>query len=144
MKVDKGKKVKMEYELSVDGGETIESSKTRGPIEYVHGSGAMLPGLESRIAGLGVDDEKEGVIPAKEAWGTEDTLPTTVLGRKDFPAGEKVEVGKQFGAKDPGGNPVTFKVLKIEGDKVTVRFVHPLVGKNIRFKVKILEVSDPN
>jgi len=144
MKVEKGKKIRMEYELGIDGGETIESSASHGPVEYVHGSGAMLQGLESRIEGLGVGDEKDGIIPAAEAYGTEQSLPTAQLTKREFPSSEQLEVGKLFEARDQGGNPVKFKVEQIEGDAVTVRFQHPLAGKNIRFKVKILEVSDPN
>lgn len=144
MKVEKGKKIKMEYELGIDGGDTIESSASRGPLEYIHGSGAMLAGLESRIEELEVGDEKEGVIPAADAYGTEDMLPTTSLTQADFPEGETIEEGKLFEARDPSGNPVKFKVVEMDGETIKVRFIHPLAGKDIRFKVKILEISDPN
>jgi FKBP-type peptidyl-prolyl cis-trans isomerase 2 len=144
MKVEKGKKIKMEYELGVEDGETIESSESRGPLEYVHGSGAMLSGLEAQIEGLEVGDEKSGVIAAADAYGTEESLPTTVLAKSDFPSDDPVEEGKVFEASDPQGNPIKFKVISMEDDSVTVRFLHPLAGKNIRFKVKILDISDPN
>ncbi len=141
MKVEKGNKIKMEYELGVEGGEVIESSATRGAIEYLHGEGKMLSGLERRIECLTVGEEKAGVIPAEEAYGTEETLPTRTIRKGEFPPPEKVEVGKIFEAKDQDGNTVQFTVVKIEGDAVTVRFAHPLAGKNIRFRVRILEIS---
>ncbi len=144
MKVEKGKKIKMEYELGVEGGDVIESSTTRGPLEYIHGAGKMLPGLESRIEGMEVGDERDGVIPPAEAYGTEESLPTTTLPRAEFPAGEGLEVGKVFEAKDASGMPVSFTVTKIEETTVTVRFNHPLAGKSIRFKVKILDITEPN
>ena len=144
MKVEKGKKIKMEYELGVDGGDVIESSATRGPLEYIHGAGKMLPGLETRIEGLGVGDEREGVIPPAEAYGTEESLPTTSLPRSSFPAEEGLEVGKVFEAKDVSGAPVSFTVTKVEDANVTVRFNHPLAGRSIRFKVKILDITEPN
>ena len=144
MKVEKGNKIKMDYELGVEGGEVIESSATRGPIEYLHGVGKMLSGLERRIEGLTVGEERTGIIPAREAYGTEETLPTRTISKNEFPPSEKIEVGKVFEAKDPDGNPVRFTVTKIEGDAVTVRFAHPLAGKNIRFRVKILDISAPS
>jgi peptidylprolyl isomerase len=144
MKVEQGKKIKMEYELGVEGGETIESSESRGPIEFICGSGAMLAGLEKAIEGMEAEQEREGVIPAEEAFGTLESLPTKDLTREDFPEGEEVEVGKVFEAKDPAGNVVKFTVVEMEGDKIVVRFDHPLAGKDIRYKVKILEISDPN
>lgn len=143
MKVERGKKITMEYELGVVGGDTLESSEDRGPLEYVHGAGNMLTGLESRIEGLTEGDEKEGTIPAEEAYGTEDTLPTKVLPTDTFPEGE-LEVGKSFQAKDQAGNDVSFKVIELDDDKgeVTIRFNHPLAGKDISFKVKILAVAE--
>ncbi len=43
MKIEQGKKIKMEYEIGIEGGETIESSADRGPLEFIHGTGAMPP-----------------------------------------------------------------------------------------------------
>lgn len=142
MKVEQGKKVTIEYELAVDGGDVLESSEGRGPLEYVHGGGAMLKGLEDRMDGMGQGEEKEGVIPAAEAYGTEETLPTTELPRSEFPEDVEVEVGKSFEAKDQAGNPVKFTAIEVDDEQVTVRFEHPLAGKDIRFKVKVLEIAD--
>jgi FKBP-type peptidyl-prolyl cis-trans isomerase SlyD len=144
MKIQQGKMVKMEYELTVVGGDVIESSSARGPLAYIHGTGKLLPGLEKRIEGLVVGDEKDGIIPAAEAFGTQENLPTKVIPRSDFPSTEEVKAGSAFQAKDTEGTPLSFTVVAIEGDQVTVRFDHPLAGKDIRFKVKILEISDPN
>ena len=142
MKVEKGKKIKMEYELSVDGGDLLESSETRGPLEYFHGEGRMLAGLERQIEGLEVNDEKEGLIPAAEAYGTEDSLPTSAVSRSEFPEGADVKEGASFEARGPDGNPIQFTVVEIDDETVTVRFNHPLAGKDIRYRVKILNIED--
>ncbi|MCB9556717.1 MAG: peptidylprolyl isomerase [Deltaproteobacteria bacterium] len=142
MKIEPGKKIKISYELAVDGGDVIESSAQRGPLEYIHGAGQMLPGLESRTLGMTVGDERTGVIPAAEAYGTEASLPTRQVGRDEFPENAELEVGLAFQATGPDGNLVEFRITEIDGDKITVRFVHPLAGKDIRFEVKVLEISD--
>ena len=144
MKIEQGRRVKMEYELGVEGGEVIESSASRGPIDYLHGSGEMLPGLERRIDGLEVGAAQEGVIPAAEAYGTEEALPSMTIPRSHFPSTEALEPGKLFEAKDPAGHAISFKVTEIRGDEVLVRLHHPLAGKNIRYRVKILDVSAPS
>ena len=143
MRIEAGKRVKLEYELSVDGGEMLESSATGGPLEYIHGSGRMLPGLERRLAGCQVGDEREGVLLAVEAYGSKDELPIRQLQRSDFPDDEPIELGKRFEAKGPDGSSVTFEVESVDDESVTVRFRHPLVGKNIAFRFKVLEVTDP-
>lgn len=145
MKVEQGKLVTIEYELAVDGGDgfVIESSQRSGPLEYEHGAGKMLAGLEARIEGCVKGDQREGVIPAREAYGNEEDLPTKVIPRTDFPADEKVEIGRAFDATGPDGNPVSFVVTDFSDDQVTVRFQHALVGKDIRFKVKVLAIRAP-
>src|SRR5262245_17549533 len=137
MKVAKGFTIRVEYELKIKGGEVIESSKKNGPITYVHGEGRMLPGLEKELEGMGIGDEKQGLIKARDAFGTEAMLPVKELPRKDFPAGEKLDPGRVFAAKGPSGQPVSFKIVEEGHDKVKVRFLHPFVDKDIEFKVKV-------
>lgn len=142
MKVEKGKKVTIEYELTLPDGSVLESSAQRGPLEFVIGQGSMLPAFEARIEGMAVDEERDGTIPSKEAVGDEDAL-IKVIDRSEFPADAEITVGQQFEANSPNG-PVSFRVEQIEDDKVTVRFVHPLAGKDISYKVKVLAISDPD
>lgn len=141
MKIVPGRIVELEYELKVKGGEVIESSAKSGPLRYVHGDGKMLPGLEKRLEGLEPGDERQGEVPAREAFGTEDSLPVTEMARSVFPKGAKLEVGEIFEAKDPAsGAPVRFKILSAGGATTKVRLLHPLVGRDIEYRVKVLAV----
>lgn len=143
MKIGSGCSVEIEYELKVRGGDVIESSSRSGPLRYVQGEGKMLPGLETRLAGLGPGDERSGEIPAAEAFGTEDTLPVKEMPRTSFPKGAKLEVGTEFEAKDPSsGTPVRFKIVSLDGQVAKVRLMHPLVGRDIEYRVKVLSVRD--
>jgi FKBP-type peptidyl-prolyl cis-trans isomerase 2 len=142
VQIKKGEKVRLEYELRVKGGEVIESSKQSGPILYEHGAGRMLPALEKQLEGMAIGDEKRGAIPAGEAF-PETSLPTRDVPRKEFPSGEKLEVGRVFEATGPKGQPVSFQIVAASDDKVTVRFRHPLEGKDLEFYVKVLMIDDP-
>jgi FKBP-type peptidyl-prolyl cis-trans isomerase 2 len=143
MVIAKGLSVRIEYELKVKGGEVIESSAKSGPLQYVHGDGKMLAGLEKRLEGLAQGDQRSGEIPAREAFGTEDSLPLKEMERKDFAAESTPTPGLVFQAKGPRGEAVSFKVVSATADKVTVRLLHPLVGRDLQFKVKVLSVDDP-
>ena len=142
MKVAAGCIVKIEIELKVKGGELIESSAKTGPVQYVHGEGKLLPALEKRLDGAVVGETRKGVLPAKEAID-EASLPTKDIPRNEFPKDAKLDVGMVFAAKGPHGEPVSFKVIKQDKDKVTVRFMHPLAGKDLEYDVKILMIDDP-
>lgn len=143
MQVSAGHIVRIDCELRVSGGEVIESSSKTGPVEYKHGSGQILAGLESRLEGMGIGDEKSGVIPAADAFGTPESQPKMTIPRSSFPSDAKVEIGARFEAKSPQGTPVNLEVLSIEKDTISTRVVHPLAGKDIEFKVKVLSVRPP-
>ena len=143
VKISKGMAVRIHVTLTTPDGTVIESSDKSGPVDYVHGHGAMLVGLEKVLEGLVAGDAREGSIPAKDAFGTEETLPTKLMPRAEFPKDAKLDAGMQFEAKGPHGEPVTFKIVKINDKEVTVRFLHPLAGKDIKYKVKVIAVKDP-
>ena len=143
MKIARGLTVEIDYELRVKGGAVVESSTRSGPLRYTHGQGKMLAGLERRLEGLAPGDEKRGEIPAAEAFGKEESLPTMEMTRADFPASAKLDAGAVFEAKSRTGEPVHFKVIAVNGDAVTTRLLHPLVGRDLEFRVKVLAVSDP-
>lgn len=140
MKVSAGHLVRIDCELRVSGGEIIESSKKSGPIEYKHGAGQMLPGLEARLEGLVAGDEKSGTIPAAEAFGTEDNQPKRSIPRGEFPKDATLTVGARFEAKGPQGTPITLQILSVDDKTVESRMVHPLAGKDLEFSVKVQSV----
>jgi FKBP-type peptidyl-prolyl cis-trans isomerase SlyD len=140
MKVAKGLLVRCEYELRVAGGEVLESSEKTGPIVYVQGAGKMLPALESRLDGMDEGEEKRGDISAAEITGD---VPDLTVPRSLFPAAAKLEVGARFEAKDPQGRPLQLEVRAIDGDTVSARPIHPLAGKDLAFRIKVLSVRKP-
>lgn len=140
MKIEKGKRVKVRVHLAVVGGETLEKSV----VEYIQGSGKMLPGLESVLAGLEKGAKKNGIIKAKNAFGDPSMQPSKKMKKAEFPAGVKIKVGEQFAAKDERSPlNVILRIEKITGDDVDVRLVHPLADKDIKYDVEILSVTDP-
>jgi FKBP-type peptidyl-prolyl cis-trans isomerase 2 len=143
MKVTAGHTIRIEYELKVKGGAVLESSERTGPLEYVHGEHRLLPALERHLEGMAVGDDKRGEIPAKDAFGDESALPVRDIPRKEFPANEKLTVGRIFAANAPGQAAVRFKIVAVEAELVKVRFLHELADKDIEFRVKILGIVPP-
>jgi FKBP-type peptidyl-prolyl cis-trans isomerase 2 len=144
MQIGPGRIIELEYELKVKGGDVIESSARAGALRYTHGDGKMLPGLEKRLVGLSPGEERNGEIPAREAFGTEESLPVKDMPRAAFPSGGALAAGSTFAAKDPtSGAPVQFKVVKVERDVVKVRLLHPLVGRDLEYRVKVMSVREP-
>ena len=140
MKIAKGNRVRLKVDLSVVGGETLE----KNVVEYVHGGGTMLPGLEKVLEGLETGAKREGVIKAKDAFGNPDMHPVMKMKKSEFPKDTKIAVGEQFTAKGANnGLDVLLKIEKIAGDEVDVRLVHPLADKDIKYQVEVVAVTDP-
>jgi FKBP-type peptidyl-prolyl cis-trans isomerase SlyD len=141
MKVKQDHVVRIDCELRVRGGEVIESSQKTGPVEYKHGSGKLLRALEAKLDEMGVGEEKSGTIKADE---TLDELSSELtVSRREFPADAKLEVGAKFEAKGPAGTPVNLEVVKVDEERVIARVIHPLAGRDLEFKVKVLSVRPP-
>jgi FKBP-type peptidyl-prolyl cis-trans isomerase 2 len=138
VKIENGRRVTVRVELTVVGGGTLEK-KT---VEYIQGSGTMLPALEKLLTGLEKGAKREGVLKANEAFGAVQ-LPTKKLKRNAFPADAKLTAGERFAAKDEQKNDIVLQIEKIDSDEVEVRLIHPLADKDIQYSVEVVQVSDP-
>jgi FKBP-type peptidyl-prolyl cis-trans isomerase SlyD len=138
VRIDKGKRVRLKVRLEEVGGGLIED----GEVEYVHGGGSMLAGLEAAVTGLEKGATKEGVIAADQAFGDRSKQPTKTIPRDEFPSDAKLEVGAEFAAKADNGQPVVLEVSEVSDKNVVVRLVHPLAKKDISYKVEVLAVLD--
>ena len=125
--------------LEAPGGETIEDSV----VEYIHGSGKMLPGLESALTGLEKGARKAGLLRAREAFGNPALSPHKKMSRGEFPKDAALKAGERFAAKGLNGVDVVLFIDRIDGEEVDVQLLHPLADKDIKFDVEVLSVTDP-
>jgi FKBP-type peptidyl-prolyl cis-trans isomerase SlyD len=145
MKVEEGKLVTLEYTITTEQGELIESSIGRGePLTFIFGNDCGLPaGVTELLEGLKEGDERNFDVPPEKAFGTVDSGPTMKLPKSAFPKETDVRVGGSFEGSLPNSDQtVKFVILENLGDDVTVRLIHPLAGKTIHIEAKILEVAD--
>jgi FKBP-type peptidyl-prolyl cis-trans isomerase SlyD len=142
MKIEPGKVVTIAFDLCDQGGEIIEASDISGPIAFVHGRGAVIPGLDGKLKGMKVGDEADFSFPPEEAFGVPEKAPTKQVNRNEFPAGIDLKVGLEFEAGIPGGQKIRLQVAAIQNDAVTVRMLHPLCGQKVSMSVKIISIRD--
>jgi len=139
VKIEKGRRVTVKVDLAVVGGASLEKST----VEYIHGGGTMLVGIENVLAGLEKGAKREGIIKAKDAFGNPSMHPLKKMKRTEFPKDVKLVAGEQFAAKGVNNMNVVLRIEKISGDEVDVRLVHPLAEKDIKYSVEVVAVSDP-
>jgi len=141
VKIEKGRRVKLKVDLSIAGGQQLEKST----VEFVQGAGSMLPGLEKILEGLEAGAKRDGVLKAKDAFGNPAMHPLKKMKRSDFPKDAKLTEGEKMIAAgaDKAHMNVILQIVKISGDDVDVRLVHPLAEKDIKYSVEVVQVSDP-
>ncbi len=132
--------VTVEYVLRDEEGDVLDSSGAEDgePIEYVHGYGMLVPGLEAALVGLKSGDKKEVTVSAEEGYGDRDEELVLEIERTEFPDG--VEVGDEFVATSPDGEEVVLHVLEVNDDGVLVDANHPLAGMTLHYEVEVTSV----
>lgn len=136
-----GKKVKMDYTLSVDK-EQVETSVGKEPLEIIYGDRSIIPGLESAIAGMKVGEERTIDVEPKDAYGDVEPGAIKEFPKSSMPTEPPPQVGMILQAESPEGESFPAMIKEIKGDVVVMDFNHPLAGKKLTFKIKILDVSD--
>ena len=135
--------VTIEYELRTREGEPIESSMNRGPLTFIHGQRVMLPGLGPKLEGLAEGQEVELTLQPEEAFGRIEDAPTKIIPRSEFPKGAKFEIGMSFQAALPGGQSIQLVIGGATEQEITARMVHPLAGRALTMKIKVVSVEPP-
>jgi len=137
--IKNGKKCKIHYTLTVYG-EIVDSSENKEPLEYVHGSGQIITGLECALKGLKVGEMKQIMVGPDDAYGP--INPQAILEVPREKLGHiEIEIGSVLKAEDPEGKTIQGMIKEIHDSSVTVDFNHPLAGKELNFEVKVIEIN---
>lgn len=147
MQVAKHKVVAIDYTLSDDDGETIDSSQRDEPLLYLHGEGNIIPGLERVLEGKSVGDQIKVSIAPVDGYGEREEGLRQEVSRDHFDGFEELEVGMQFRAPTDGEEGaeeefIVVTVVEIGDDTVTVDGNHELAGMTLHFDVTVREVRD--
>jgi FKBP-type peptidyl-prolyl cis-trans isomerase SlyD len=137
-----GKVVSFHYTLTDDDGEVLDSSRGAEPLDYLHGHGGIVPGLEQAMAGRKVGEAFKVEVAAKDGYGEPEGPGPQKVPRKAFPDDVEIEVGMQFFAPGPGGQPIPIWVTDVLSDHVEIDMNHPLAGETLHFDVEIVEIRD--
>ncbi len=141
MKISKHHVVTLHYCLKNEAGEEIENSFNSAPMQYLHGTGSMIPGLEQALEGHDVGDEFEVQVTAEDAYGAYHPALVQDIPRAAFQGVGDIAPGMRFMAQtDQGPHPVV--VTEVNDDSVKVDGNHPLAGQNLHFSVSIEEIRE--
>lgn len=142
MPIQKGNKVKLEYEGKLDSGEVFDSSEKHGkPLEFTIGEGHVIPGFENAVIGMEKNQEKQVKIPPKDAYGEKKEELMKKIPKQQLPedARDKVQPGMTLGMQTPQGQQIPVKVAEVSQDDITLDLNHPLAGQTLNFNLKVVD-----
>ncbi len=141
MKISSGALVSIHYTLTDEDGEVIDSSRDREPLQYEHGSGNIIPGLEQALEGHTSGDDVQVTVEPEDGYGQRNEDMIQTVPRDAFANVESVEPGMQFRVETEKG-PMVLQVKEVEEESVVVDFNHPLAGERLHFDVNVTDVSE--
>lgn len=138
MRIAKHTVATIDYTLTDNDKNVIDTSEGGEPLSYIHGTGSIIPGLEDALTGKSPGDALRVSVPPAQGYGERDDSLLKVVPKDRFET-DDIEVGMQFHTSSDNGHQV-ITVVDIEGDKITVDGNHPLAGVTLNFDVKVVGV----
>ncbi|MCH5334705.1 MAG: peptidylprolyl isomerase [Alistipes sp.] len=146
MKVEKNKMVAVDYTLTVDG-EIADRSRPGQPLEFICGTGMLLPKFEAAIEGKEPGEKVSFTLAPADGYG--EFIPDAVV---DIPKGafmvdgklaeDILFVGSQVPMSDSQGHRMMGVIREITDQTVKMDFNHPMAGKTLNFEVEVVSVRD--
>jgi len=141
-KVAKGDKVKIEYTGTLDDGTVFDASEKHGkPLEFEVGSGQVIKGFDEAVTGMEKDEEKEIKLQPAEAYGDLNPDLRKKVPRDNLPKDQEPKEGMVLMVGLPNGQQMPAKIVEVGEKEVTLDLNHPLAGKVLNFKIKLVGVN---
>jgi len=151
--VDYNDTVKVHYELTVDGEKKDSSYDRNVPFTFTVGKG-VVKGFSDGVVGMRVGEERTIVVSPEDGYGTNASTKiedmnyslTSLMMYYYQQTGETKTADELINLKlyTQAGGECTFKSYIAEKDLAKLVCVvppHPLAGKTLTFRIKMLEIS---
>jgi FKBP-type peptidyl-prolyl cis-trans isomerase SlyD len=134
-RVRAGMVVGIRYTLRDDQGALVDQTGD-APERYLHGAGAIVPGLERALEGRAAGERFDATVPPALGFGARRRGPgAQAIPRATFPPDVRLEPGMSFEAQG-----VTLYVVRVERDRVLVDTNHPLAGRTLSYEGEVVDV----
>ena len=137
MKVAKDLVVSLAYQVRTEDGVLVDESPVSAPLDYLHGHGSLISGLETALEGHEVGDKFDVAVGANDAYGQYDENLVQRVPKDVFMGVDELQVGMRFLAETDQG-PVPVEITAVEDDHVVVDGNHMLAGQELHFTVEVV------
>ena len=141
MKVAKDLVVSLAYQVRTEDGVLVDESPVSAPLDYLHGHGSLISGLENALDGHDVGDKFDVEVGANDAYGQYDENLVQRVPKDVFMGVDELQVGMRFLAETDQG-PVPVEITEVGDEHVVVDGNHMLAGQNLKFNVEVVAIRE--
>lgn len=143
MAIKNGDIIKVQYEGFLEDGTIFDSTeKNHGfPLKFQVGAGQLIKGFDASVIGKELGDEYIIKLQPSEAYGTRKEELIRKLPKDLFPKDQDPQPGMAIQVMDNNGHAMLASIKSIEEKNVIIDLNHPLAGKILNFKIKIIETG---
>ncbi len=141
MKISQGSQVVLNFSLSLENDQEIDSTFDKKPATLIVGDGNLPEGFESLLIGLEVGAQQTFDVPPEKAFSQPNPNNIQTMKRSDFAQDIELEIGAVVSFADANNSELPGVIKSVLENEVTVDFNHPLAGQRLKFCVEILEVN---
>lgn len=146
MKITKNAVVEFSYELEVEG-QIVDRTTNEKPLDYIHGTGSLLPKLEEHIEGMQAGDKFEITLAPADAYGEVDPQRIIDLPKAAFEVNGEVREdllvpGNTIPMMNSRGGVIPGVVLEVTPESVKMDLNHQMAGKTLHFVGEIVSVRE--
>lgn len=145
--MEPSKYIRVSYELTAIEGEereSIETATAEQPFLFVSGLGMTLDAFEAQITPLQTGDDFDFTLSVEDGYGEYDEDRVVEVPKSIFEIDGKVDKkyiyeGAVVPLQNADGQRFNGLIVKIGDNIVNVDLNHPLAGKELNFKGKVIE-----
>jgi FKBP-type peptidyl-prolyl cis-trans isomerase SlyD len=151
MKIESNKMVSLTYELRENDqhGKIIEVVEEARPLNFIYGTGKLLPSFETNLNKLSKGDPFSFRLSAEEGYGERREemiidVPISVFQNEGKVDESICYIGNVVPMMDTAGNPLSGIINEITDQHVKMDFNHPMAGVNLHFSGQVIDVREPS
>ena len=140
MAIKTGDKIKVDYTGTLEDGKVFDTSEGKHPLEFEVGSGMLIKGFDNAVIGMEKGQEKEIKLEPKDAYGDYNPALEKAIPRDKLPVDQEPKPGMMIAIGTPDGQQIPSKITKVDEKEITLDLNHPLAGKTLTFKIKVVDI----
>ncbi len=141
MQISQDKVVTIEYTMTDQLGNLLDTSDNGDTLSFIQGKGAIFPALEDALSGKSIGERLEITLTPEQAYGKTDERLIKIVPRDRFKFEGEIQVGSQFKTRRDDED-IVVTIVKVDDQNVVIDANPPMAGVTINMDIVIVEVRD--